>query len=166
MTNVQENWLPIPNYEGLYEISDLGRVKSLPNKTHKESKILKNTLNKYGYHKLHLFKDKKTKFTTVHRMVMLSFVGESKLAIDHVDGNKQNNRLDNLRYCTNRENCNFYYKNKKSSSKYVNVHYWEQRNKWVARITINKKLILIGCYNTEDEAGNAVREYKKINNIQ
>jgi hypothetical protein len=165
MTNVQENWLPIPNYEGLYEISDLGKVKSLPNKTHKNIKILNPSYDKNGYLRVDLYKNKKNKTSKVHRLVMLSFIGESELAIDHIDGNKQNNRLDNLRYCTNRENSIFYYEKKNTTSKYVGVYYNKQNKKWRAYIIFDKKQIHLGHFDNEEEAGMAyINAKNKLDN--
>jgi hypothetical protein len=161
MTNVNEIWLPIPNYEGLYEISNYGRIKSFPNKTHKDYKIINPAYDKNGYLKCVLHKNNKNNYLRVHRLVMLAFVGESKLAVDHIDGNKENNHLSNLRYCTNRENCSYYYENKKDkSSKYVGVKH-HRNKKWVARIWINKKLIYLGSFDTEEEAAKKYLEAKE-----
>lgn len=169
MTNVNENWLPIPNYEGLYEVSNYGRIKSFlsPPKSNKvniplkEGKIINPSYDKDKYLRLVLTKNKKSKEFRVHRLVMLAFVGESKLAVDHIDGNKENNHLTNLRYCTNRENCFFYYEKKEGkSSKYVGVKHHRNKN-WVARITINKKLIHLGCFDTEEEAAKKYLEAKE-----
>ena len=103
MTNVNEIWLPIPNYEGLYEVSNCGRIKSFlspPKKNKinillKEGKIINPSYDSYKYLRVDLYKNKKCKTYKVHRLVMLAFVGESKLSIDHIDGNKENNNLAN-----------------------------------------------------------------------
>jgi hypothetical protein len=170
MTNVNEIWLPIPNYEGLYEISNYGRVKSFlsppkKNKVNiplKEGKIINPFYDKKKYLKLHLTKNKNPKTFLVHRLVMLAFVGESKLAVDHIDGNKENNYLSNLRYCTNRENSIYYYEKKEGkSSKRVGVSYSKDRKKWCSFIRINKKQLYLGAFNSEEEAEKKYLEAKK-----
>jgi uncharacterized membrane protein len=165
MTNVHENWLPIPNYEGLYEISDLGNVKSLPKKYSHNGIILNPSTDKNGYFRVDLWKNKVNKTIKVHRLVMLAFIGYSELAIDHIDGDKRNNKLSNLRYCSNRQNSCFYYENKDSSSKYVGVNFNKQNNKWKSYIVINKKQKHLGYFETEDEAYEKLISFKKEMNI-
>jgi hypothetical protein len=94
-----ETFKDIENYEGLFQISNFGNVKSL-----KTGKLFKIQINKKGYCRVSLFKNKKYNSYNVHRLVMLVFVGPSKLQVNHKDGNKLNNRLDNLEYCTAQEN--------------------------------------------------------------
>lgn len=108
MLNIE--WKQIKDYEGLYEVSNDGRVRRLRfiNGSHNFEKIkeCKQTLNTWGYMTVNLSKNGKSNTKRVHRLVANAFLGESELQIDHIDGNKQNNRLDNLEYVTAKENTN------------------------------------------------------------
>ena len=104
-----ETWKDIKEYEGLYQVSDLGRVKSLPkpykNNAISKEKILKQRINDNGYCVVDLYKDSKRKVYRVHKLVMQEFVCENhKLDINHIDCDKTNNKLSNLEYCTRQEN--------------------------------------------------------------
>lgn len=96
-----EIFKPIPGYEGIYEVSNLGRLKS--QKWGKE-RILSPGVNGNGYSMADLRKDGVRKCIDVHRLVMLAFVGESDLQVNHINGIKTDNRLKNLEYCTASEN--------------------------------------------------------------
>lgn len=101
-------WKPIKGYEGLYEVSNDGRVRRLRfiNGSHNFEKIkeCKQTLNTWGYMTVNLSKDGKSNTKRVHKLVANAFLGESNLQVDHIDGNKQNNNLNNLEYVTPKEN--------------------------------------------------------------
>jgi len=105
MKAVLETWRPVRGYEGLYEISDYGCVRS-----HYGGKIkyLKGQKNKGGYIHVGLWKNGKGKTFSVHRLVYTVFVGniDEGLQLDHIDGDKTNNKLTNLRAVTPRENSN------------------------------------------------------------
>jgi hypothetical protein len=95
-----EYWIPIPGYK-TYVISNYGRVKSL-----KHNRILNtNEINKYLY--VRLMENDIDKKLSVHRLMMKSFdprEDEDKLQVNHIDGNKHNNKLENLEWCTGSEN--------------------------------------------------------------
>lgn len=103
MQNIE--WKPIKNYEGLYEISNTGLVKSLH---WGKEKILKNVIrsNNYQYYFVGLLKDKNRKYFAVHRLVAQAFIKNPNNyeQIDHIDGNKLNNNVDNLEWVTPKEN--------------------------------------------------------------
>lgn len=110
-----ETWKQIPGYEGKYEVSDLGNVRS----TYREqefdgrwgkvkmrfpAKTLKISRTPAGYCYLSLSKDSAQQKHLLHRLVMLAFVGPSELQVNHKDGRKENNALKNLEYATASEN--------------------------------------------------------------
>lgn len=111
-----EEWRELPDYEGIYAVSTLGRVASLPRKTdkngvlhNKEGRIMCNHITKYGYEQVTLTKYNKSVNRYIHRLVALLFIENPNNypQIDHIDGNKQNNRVANLRWCTQKMNNNY-----------------------------------------------------------
>lgn len=109
-----EEWRPVVGYEGLYEVSNMGRVRSLDRKlkgpcgtveTHR-GQVLKEQALKNGYREVHVCRDGKRKHRTVHSLVAEAFLGErpDKHDILHLDGDRSNNAANNLRYDTRAEN--------------------------------------------------------------
>ena len=104
-----EQWKPIKGYEGLYEVSNYGEVKSLNfNRTGRE-KLLSPRKNGNGYLLVSLFKNGVAKTFLVHRLIYSTFVGEipEGLQCNHIDEDKENNRVDNLNLMTSKENTNW-----------------------------------------------------------
>lgn len=102
----KEVWKDIKNYEGLYQVSNFGRVKSLRKirgiQIQKE-KILTSQLVKGGYYRVNLCKNGKCKCYLVHRLVAEAFIPEH-FTVNHKDGDKSNNTVDNLEWVTQKEN--------------------------------------------------------------
>lgn len=101
-----EVWKPIINFEGLYEISNFGRVKSLGNNKYKVDKIIKHCISKNGYAYCTLWINCKQKKYKIHRLIAIHFIPnpENKPFINHIDSNRMNNSIENLEWCTQKEN--------------------------------------------------------------
>ena len=118
----KETWKVVRGYEGLYEVSDLGRIRSLGrecnskngSRQRKKERILTQEVTVHGYCRVRLFDATgKAKHFPVHRLVMREFVGDSELQINHKNEIKTDNRLVNLEYCTPKQNCNYGTRNQK-----------------------------------------------------
>ena len=103
---MEEVFKAIEGYEGLYEVSNLGRVRSLDSydrlgRLHKKGKILKPAIIKDGYLQVHLSKEGKKKTFMVHRLVAQAFIPnpEGLPIINHKDENPKNNRVENIEWC-------------------------------------------------------------------
>ena len=116
MRELVEVWKPIMGYEGLYEVSNLGRVKSFAKD--KNGKIMSPCDNSKGYKYVTLGRGSKHKYY-IHRLVALHFIPnpENKPEIDHINGNPSDNRVENLRWATKLENMNNPITNKRMSDK-------------------------------------------------
>ena len=141
----------IPGYEGIYEVSDLGNIKSKHSSNHI---ILVNFIGHRGYKKVNLSKKGVSKTYEVHKLIAMAFLDHkpngNKLVVDHIDNNKLNNTLINLQVITHRDNCSKDIKNK--TSKYTGVYLNKINNKWRASINVNKIKKHLGTFNTEYEA--------------
>lgn len=157
-----EEWKDVPNYEGKYQVSDLGRLKCFrKNKYY----YLKQRFNQQGYLRttIHFKGIRKTK--SIHKLVAISFLGHipngNILVINHKNFIKRDNRKVNIEIVTNRENSNR--KHCVSSSKYVGVDYHKRTKKWRARIVYNGDLIHLGLFDREIDASIAYN--KKLKEI-
>lgn len=96
---IKEKWLDVVGYEGLYQVSDLGRIK-------RDGHIKATYIDKGGYITVSLSKKSKQKTLKVHRLVALAFIPnpDGKITVNHIDGNKHNNSVKNLEWSTHSEN--------------------------------------------------------------
>lgn len=152
---MNEIWKDIKEYEGLYQVSNLGNVRSLgryvKNKNNKlqyfPEKILK-TGNVQEYLKVTLSNNNKQRYYRVHRLVAEAFISnpENKPEVNHIDGDKKNNCVDNLEWCNRSENEKHAYKNglakpsqkqKNAVAKYARENY----SKKVIQYDLNGKFI-------------------------
>lgn len=165
-----EVWKDIPEYEGLYQVSNLGNVKSLPKEwvsgngaiRKHEGKILKGG-NVKGYKYVKLSVNGNIKGYQIHQLVAMAFLNHIpnryELVVDHINDNPLDNRVENLQIVTPRFNS--YKTQGKYSSKFKGVYWNKQRNKWQSYITINGKLKHLGLFNCELEASKAYQKALK-----
>lgn len=157
MRKLVEVWKPIMGYEGLYEVSNLGRVKSLDRliKTgrgglqFREGTILKSKLDKYGYPNLGLYKNGVGKFFTIHRLVAMHFISnpDNLPQVNHKDEDKTNNCVENLEWCDAKYNNNYGTRNERNSNVQIND---KKKSKPVIQLTLNNEII--GLYFSIKEA--------------
>lgn len=106
-SSTAEEWRAIPDFEGFYSASNFGRIRSETRwKRPCEPKVLKPHENAAGYFRVSMWKRGKVAYRLVHRMVLLAFIGSNpeKPQCNHMDRNTKNNRLENLEWCTAKEN--------------------------------------------------------------
>lgn len=157
-------WKEIPNTDGLYFASEEGQIKSAPRmrriNTHgkkseylRNGKILKQAINSHGYPCVTIkFLDGTQKVVTVHRLIAMTFIPnvEGKPQVNHIDGDKRNNNVSNLEWCTASENLKHAFKtglNKGSSplrGKYGKQHF--------------NSMPVIMC----DKDGNEIKEFESM----
>lgn len=172
----KEIWKNIEGYEGLYQVSNSGRVRSLDRYIeHKQSgttfrrgRVLKQSKSNNEYARVTLSKDGVLKYYTVHKLVAMIFLNHRpcghKLVINHINFNKQDNRIENLEIITQRENSN--QKHLNSNSKHTGVCLVKKRNKWTSNIWIGSKQVYLGIYKNEHIAHIRYElEYAKIKSL-
>ena len=158
-----EKWKDIKGYEGSYQVSNLGKVKSLSrwvdNKGNGgyfiKEKVLKSNIKNERYPIVSLTKNNKQRKFRIHQLIAMAFLNHKpcgyKLVVDHIDNNPLNNNVENLQIVTSRVNTT---KDRiKGTSKYVGVFYnGKGINKWRASTSIYGKVISLGSFNTEVRA--------------
>jgi hypothetical protein len=116
-----ETWKDVPGYDGAYQISDHGRIRSVPRKVNNgngfrmsDSLIMKQYDNGHGYLRVCLSNGVKKKFTLVHRLIAENFLPnlENMPIVNHIDGDKRNNDLSNLEWCDSSYNNQHAFDNK------------------------------------------------------
>jgi len=154
----EEIWKDIPGYEGHYQVSNCGQVKSL--KFGKE-RILKHSTDGYGYLMVGLCIHVKQKTFKIHQLVAMAFLNHEpngyNIIVNHIDNNPLNNNIDNLELVSVRYNS--------SCHKTDPGVTWYQllRNKWRTTININKKTIHLGYFTDKQDA--IIQYQKALNNI-
>lgn len=137
---MEEIWKDIPNYEGLYQVSNYGNIKGL-----KSQKILTPKKRNDGYFNIQLYKNNKRKKFFIHRLVAETFLENPNNypCVNHIDENKHNNNVNNLEFCTIKYNNKYsLYKNIKREKKVINQYDLEGNfiKQWKNIKTISKEL--------------------------
>lgn len=144
-----EIWKDVVGYEGLYQVSNLGAIRSLI-----RGKILRQSLNTMGYYSVSLCLRGTILTKTIHPLVAKAFIDENYkskgLVVNHINFKRDDNRLENLELVTIRENSNR--KHIKSTSKYVGVHWDKRIKRWVAQIVFLGRQKRLGIFENEEEA--------------
>ena len=163
-----EIWKDIPNYEGCYQASNLGMVRSLDRivtfsngrKQFYKGKLIKGSVNK-GYRRTTLNIEGVGRNFLFSRLVAMAFLGHEpdghELVVDHINGDKSDDRLENLRIVTNRANRSTCFRSNEESfsSEYVGVSWSKRNSAWRSQIAHNGVVTGLGYYDTELEAYNA-----------
>lgn len=163
-----EVWENIKGFEGYYQVSNKGNVKSLigwsGNRYVKREKILKPRITKKGYLEVDLIVKRKgiRKIAKIHRLVAEAFILNpfNKLQVNHIDGNKRNNVLENLEWCTNSENQIHAYQNNLQKN---------HENHPKSKLTLEKareirKRVVVGEKSTGNSMAALAKEFGVSNN--
>lgn len=155
-----EIWKDILGYEAYYQVSDMGRVKSLSRKLYNgkvifisKEKILNTSIND-GYKKVCLYKDCVKKHYTVHMLIAIAYLNHTpdrttKIVVDHIDNKRDNNKHSNLQLISHRENIT---KECMLKSRIPGVYWCKTHKKWRSEININNSKIFIGRFNDKNKA--------------
>lgn len=154
---MEEIWKNIKQFDGSYQISNLGNVRSLLTIINNNPHLMKKNISNTGYFFVKLSKNKKQVYKTIHKLVAESFLNHIpcgyKLVINHIDGCKLNNNINNLEIVTNRYNtADGINRKRKCSSSFHGVFLNKKANKWQTSIQFNNKNYYMGYYPTEKEA--------------
>ena len=179
---MNEFWLAIENYNGIYEISSFGRVRSLPRyrsngkaKYLQPLKILKPQIDGCGYYQVFLYKNGKSKKYKIHQLVATHFIinKNNYTVINHIDGNKLNNKIDNLEWCIYSYNNKHAYKKKLKVPCYKEIQQYDKNNNFIKlwngsreierNLKINNSNIIQCCKGKRKTAGNYIWKYKRGN---
>ncbi len=159
-----ETWKAIPGYEGLYEMSTCGKVRTLNyRRTGKTQELKTNIFG--GYLSLPITNKEGRKLFRVHVLMAMTFLGHiperHNLVVDHKNNNRLDNRLENLQIITQRENLSKSSKLKRNLPTGVVYYNYNNNNKFVAKCRVGKKNIHLGYYKTPEEASEAYQNHLK-----
>ena len=160
-----EVWRDIPTYEGLYQVSNLGNVRSLNYRRTGNVKNLVLNKNSSGKKCVDLYKDGFRFSLYAHVLVAIAYLSHKpnghKIVVDHINNKPLNNKLYNLQLITQRLNAS---KDRKGTSKHTGVCWDKNNNKWFVSIVINGSNKFLGRFTEEKDAAQAYQnELKKIN---
>lgn len=176
-----EIWEKIIDYP--YEISNHGNIRRNPDAPykHKNKEYVKPYINNKGYSCVHFYKNSKMYSFLIHRLIAIAFIPNTNNLpdINHIDGNKLNNDVSNLEWCTHQQNMQHAWDNnlhsnrhacasvkrKRSTSKYIGVSWSEQRKRWCVYVGFNGKHYSAGRFINEIDAATAHDNFIKEKNL-
>lgn len=166
----KEIYKDVKGYEGYYQVSNYGNVKSLNRNTknqYKKEFVIKPCVSGNGYLRVCFNKNGSQTSKTVHQLVAIAFLNHTPnkyvLVVDHIDENKLNNNLTNLQLITQVENLNKSIDKTKTSSKYKGVSWVKRDKKWRAQIRVEGKIKSIGYFTDEYTAHLAYKTAVELN---
>jgi hypothetical protein len=157
-----EEWRVIEGYDN-YSVSNLGKVRN-----DKTGRILKFSSDKDGYSSVTLCKENKKTRYIIHRLVGFAFLENPNnfKQIDHINRIPNDNRVENLRWCSHGNNMRNKKKREGTTSKYLGIYLDKSNNKWRPLIRINGKKKHLGYFEKEEDAYEAWRACVFENNLQ
>lgn len=169
MNRKEEIWKDVPSYEGYYQASNFGRVRSLDRtvidsrgrERFYKGRVIKGDINRDGYRRTTLRGDGIGRTFNFSQLVAMTFLGHKPngitMVVDHINGDVANDSLDNLMVVTNRANTSTCFRSNRSSfsSGYVGVSWCEKVSKWGAHIRYKETQSSLGYYDSEIKASNA-----------
>lgn len=174
MENNSEIWKDIEEFEGLYQVSNYGKIKSCERYVNSVSvkrivneKLLSLGKDKDGYLMAVLCKFGSKKTVKIHRVVANAFIDkiDGKNIVNHIDFDKSNNNIANLEWVSCLENICHSKLKLKSSSKYIGVSYNKKDDVFRVLIYINGKNVYLGSFKNEEDAYKRRCDYELKNNI-
>lgn len=136
-----EEWKPVVGFDGLYQVSNLGRVKSLNYNKTGEERLMTPSVYSNGYLRVKLAKNKVRKLYLVHRLVAMAFIPNpyNLPCINHKDENPSNNCVENLEWCTQQYNLTYGTRIEKVTKKTRN----DKRSKQIAQYSLDGELVKV-----------------------
>lgn len=178
--NNKEVWKDIPGFEGSHQASNMGRVRSLDRtvvyKDGRErfykSRVLEGSVNKTtGYRQVRLSVNDKGKTYNTSQLVAMAFLGHTPdghtKVVDHINGNRLDDRVENLRIVTHRANSSTCFRkdSKTLSSRFTGVSWFKRGKNWFSSIQYEGEIIYLGSYDNELEASKSYQKaLSEINN--
>ena len=181
---MEEKWIPVQGYEGMYEVSNLGRVRSLTREVIQKNRYGQNTKHIYhgrliafdstpsGYKQVDLHMNGKTRRFLVHRLVAIHFLDRpsGKDYINHIDNDVTNNTISNLEWCTQSENIQYAYEKGRKKAPHQRkvaqydidgnlIHIWESQSEAGRALNIHQSNIYKVCRGIRKQAGGYIWTY-------
>ena len=157
---INECWRSINGFIN-YQVSNLGRIRNC-----NTGRILKACANSNGYLLVNLCKEGKQTSCNIHKLVANEFIEnpDNKKCVDHISGDKYDNRVTNLRFATYSDNNRNKPKKQNTSSKYIGVSWCKTKKRWHCRVRDKDgKLTHLGYFKNEKDAGFAYNKYVSAN---